>query len=259
MDAASPTLSLVDWSSGLGRARLALVCIPWAGGGAAPFRFWGEAFGDDVAVYGVRLPGRESRHTEAPMRSLDAIVADLVGELASLPHERVAFFGHCSGALIAFELTRALRTAPTKDVTHLFAASQLPPRAVAALPADVLRRNEQVVVSNLGAMLDPELLEVLEAIVAADMEAVAAYSYEAAPILHVPITVFVGSEDLSMRAVDVVGWGDETSGDLEVHEVAGADHLFSRGAWQALAQEIRVRLAEAEITGSPRRGARQGI
>jgi len=210
-------------------------------------------------VYGVRLPGRESRHTEPPRRSLDAIVADLAREVASLPHQHVAFFGHCSGALIAFELTRAVRAGPTRDVTHLFAASQLPPRAVAALPLHVLERNEQVVTSNLGTMLDPELLEVLEAIVAADMEAVAAYSYEAAPVLHVPITVFVGSEDLSMRAVDVVGWGDETSGDLEVHEVAGADHLFSRGAWQTLAREIRARLAEAQITDSPRRGAQQGI
>lgn len=210
-------------------------------------------------MYGVRLPGRESRHTEAPKRSLDAIVADLAPEIASLPHENVVFFGHCSGALIAFELTRALRAASTKEVTHLFAASQLPPRAVANLPADVHRRNEQLVTAKLGDMLDPELVEVLETIVAVDMEAVAAYSYEPAPVLSIPITVFVGSEDPSMRAADVGGWGGETSSDLEVHEVAGADHLFSGEAWQTLAREIRARLADAEITGPPPRGARRGI
>jgi surfactin synthase thioesterase subunit len=247
------TTSLVRWSAP-SDDRAAIVCIPWAGAGAAPFRSWGEALEDDAVIYGARLPGREIRLAEPHKRTVSAIVDELSSDVGRLPHERIALFGHCSGALIAFELAHALRSTRTCDPTHLLVASQLPPRMVAATDARDLEIEERMIRRDLVETFaaDPELLDLMLASVAADMHAVATYRYEAAERLSLPITVFVGSEDEYMRVADAAGWRDETAGPVTFREVAGADHLFRATAWHTLAEAVRSALAPDD--GSATRG-----
>ena len=229
------------------------MCIPWAGAGAAPFRRWAAALGDDAVIYGARLPGRESRLAEPHKRTVTAIVEELSADVGRLPHERVALFGHCSGALIAFELARALRSEGTRDVSHLLVASQLPPRLVTATDSRELEIEERIIRQDVVGTFaaEPELLELMLASVAADMHAVATYDYEAAEPLSMPIAVFVGAEDEHIRVADVGGWGDETAGPVTVREVAGADHLFRDSAWPTLAEAVRSALVP---DGSATRG-----
>lgn len=95
---------------------------------------------------------------------------------------------------------------------------------------------------------EPELLELMLASVAADMQAVTTYEYEAADVLSLRITVFVGSEDEYLRAAATAGWRDVTAGPVTVDEVAGADHLFRGPAWQMLAEAVHSALALDEAT-----------
>jgi medium-chain acyl-[acyl-carrier-protein] hydrolase len=197
------------------------------------------------------LPGRESRHGELPLRSLHSAVAEVARDVAVLPHGRVAFFGQCFGGLLAFEVSRALEAASAKEVVHLFIGSQLPPPAVAAHASDARRRNEELVTERLGAGFNPELRELVEPALVADMEALVAYTYSPG-VLRSPITVFIGSEDAKMRPPDAVGWNDATSAAMRVHEMLGADRAFSGAAWGMLANEIGSRLRTvAEGSGSP--------
>jgi surfactin synthase thioesterase subunit len=55
-------------------------------------------------------------------------IAELADEVAALDAEPFAFFGHCSGALIAFELTRELRRRDAPLPLQLLATSQPAPR-----------------------------------------------------------------------------------------------------------------------------------
>src|SRR3954464_277085 len=93
--------ALVPWSAGAGDGT-ALVCIPWAGAGATPFRAWAPVIGDVATVHGVRLAGRESRQPAPLPTALDQVVAELVRDLVVLGPPRVALFGQCSGAILAF-------------------------------------------------------------------------------------------------------------------------------------------------------------
>lgn len=245
MQMPSNTTSLVGWSEP-STSLPALVCIPWAGAGAAPFRSWAEAFEGHADVYAARLPGRESRLLEPPPASLSAMVDDVARVVGALPHPRLALFGHCSGAVIAFELARRLGTR-TSSVIHLLVASQLPPPRVAETDVAELEAEERMIRREVEETFaaEPELCELMLACLVADIRAVATYRYEAGELLDVPISVFVGSNDDDVRVADAEGWRAETSAPVRVHELEGAGHLFRGDAWSELALAVR-----SELVGS---------
>jgi surfactin synthase thioesterase subunit len=231
--------SLVRWSEASDELP-ALVCIPWAGAGAAPFRSWSRALEGHSVIYAARFRGRESRLTERPQASVVAMIDELTDVLLSLPHARVALFGHCSGAVIAFELARRLGT-QTSRIAHLLVASQLPPRRVAEADPRELKAEEIVIRREVESTFapEPELRDLILDAVVADMQAIVAYRYEPGVPLNVPITIFVGSNDEHIRLPDVEGWKDETLARIRVREIEGANHLFRGEAWHSLARASR--------------------
>jgi surfactin synthase thioesterase subunit len=217
------------------------VCIPWAGAGAAPFRSWGPVIGDAATVYGVRLAGRESRQTEPPATAHDEVVAELAGDVLELGTPRVALFGQCSGALLAFEVARALRgSGHSCEVIHLVVASQLPPSVVASARIESDQDLMRYVSKDLHD--EPELLDVLLPILTADMKLVSGYTYSPDAPLDVPLTVVYGARDELLDMAEVDGWRQETTGTTNVREIAEADHLFDGAAWLDLATAIRAEL-----------------
>src|SRR5438132_13986114 len=58
-------------------ARLRLVCLPFAGGGASVFRQWPDGLPLDVDVLAAQPPGRESRFREPACTHMDRLVAAL--------------------------------------------------------------------------------------------------------------------------------------------------------------------------------------
>src|SRR5688500_15270285 len=55
-------------------ARVRLLCLPYAGGGASAFRHWPDALTSSIEVCPVQLPGRENRFVEAPFTRAEAVV-----------------------------------------------------------------------------------------------------------------------------------------------------------------------------------------
>lgn len=234
------TSALVPWSAGPPDGP-ALLCVPWAGAGAAPFRTWGPLFPGDITVYGVRLPGRESRMAEAAPTDISQVVDALVQDVARLAHPRIAVFGHCSGALVGFETARALGPA----AAHLLVASQLPPARAAQGAEEELGSRDGLARRYLSSELlgDPDIVDMLLPVLEADMRAVSDYRYRPGGLPGVPLTVFRGADDPEIEPGDTDGWRAETTGPVRVREVEGADHLFAGAAWQRLgarvAQDVR--------------------
>jgi len=88
---------------------LRLFCFPHAGGGAASFHPFAALLPPSIEMVAVQLPGRETRLGEAPFRAMPPLIAALQQGLAPACDKPFAFFGHSMGALVAFELARALR------------------------------------------------------------------------------------------------------------------------------------------------------
>jgi medium-chain acyl-[acyl-carrier-protein] hydrolase len=221
-------------------ADVRLLCIPHAGGGAAPFRAWSAWVPEEVEVCAVRLPGRESRVRERPIDDLPTLVEVLADALAPVFVEPFALFGHCSGALIAFELARRLARAGGPKPVRLVAASQAAPHmrgaGASTDPSLGLRERLRRLGDTDSAMLEnDELYALLEPGIAADFRLADRYRYERAALLDVPVTVVAGADDVHVGEESLRAWERESYADVEL-VVARGGHLFGGEAWRQLAQ-----------------------
>jgi surfactin synthase thioesterase subunit len=232
--------SLVSWGAPAESGR-ALVCIPWAGAGAAPFRSWSAVLGDVSTVYALRLPGRESRRMDPPAATVAQVVGDIVTELADLGVTRVALFGQCSGAIFAFELARALAGSHRDvEVTHLLVASQLAPPDFARTDLEAQQDLMQYVPAEFRA--EPDFVDLLLPVIAADISVVSRYEYRFEAVLSTPLTVLYGADDPHLSRDRVDAWRLESTGPTTFCEIAGGDHLLSGEAWRRLAESVRAAL-----------------
>jgi surfactin synthase thioesterase subunit len=228
--------SLVSWGAPA-TSSLALVCIPWAGAGAAPFRAWSPVLRDTATVYGLRLAGRESRRAEPPAETAAEVVGEVVAELADRCMTRVALFGQCFGAVLAFELAKALRhDGHGIEVSHLLVASQLPPPHFAEADPEAEHELLQYVPAHFRDEAD--FVELLLPVIAADIGLVSRYVYRPGAALATPITVVYGAQDDQLSRARLDAWRRETTGPTTFREVAEGDHLFGGDAWLRLAETV---------------------
>ena len=91
-------------------AGLHVLCLPCAGGGAAPFHRMRPFLPDWVQLTPFRLPGRESRVQEPPYSQWAQFLPDLADAATPYTRCRYAVVGHSLGAIAALELLRELRS-----------------------------------------------------------------------------------------------------------------------------------------------------
>src|SRR5690348_3673960 len=114
---------------------LELFAFPHAGAASPVFNDLREALRHDgVSLSAAVLPGHGRRLREAPHRTMKALLADV----AAMAHaDRYAAFqgdyallGHCSGALVAYEVAKLLVGAPCRNPRLLVVCGCLGPRLV---------------------------------------------------------------------------------------------------------------------------------
>lgn len=213
-----PTLETMERSS----AKLRLFCFPFAGGGASTYLLWGTRLPSPVEVCPIQLPGRDARASEAPIGSLVRLAVSAATEISPLVDTPYALFGHGMGALLAFEVSRALRRAQRPlPITLLVSECHSPQsgsvgvaaidrptdldfvervRKAGALPADILR--------------DPERLAQSLPVLRADLEASADYAYGAERPFDFPITAF-RARNGEVSEAQLQQWGAETTAAFE--------------------------------------------
>jgi medium-chain acyl-[acyl-carrier-protein] hydrolase len=198
-------------------ASVRLLCLPHAGAGASVYRAWGRGLPSSIAACPVQLPGREKRWSERPMTSVQEIARQLAPVIITAVRPPYALFGHSTGALCAFETSREIRRLDAPLPVHLFVAGRRGPSIptartqLADLPVDELSG----LLRRLGGtpehvLQNPDLLSLLQPLLAADFQVNEVYKYRAEPRLPIPITAFASTRDHLARAGDVAGWRDET-------------------------------------------------
>lgn len=213
-------------------AQFKLFCLPYAGGGASVFRRWATAVGPSVEVYGIQLPGRETRIAEAPLTNLLQVSDLIVAAMLPSIDKPYAIFGHSLGGRIAFELARSLRAQGVNEPAYLFVsgcpAPHLPPinpplynLATPDLLSELrgLRGTPEEVLAN------PELMALLLPRLRADFQMLETYLYSPAPPLTCPISAFGGTNDLSISRHMLDSWRIHTTSTFDLHFFPGG-HFF---------------------------------
>jgi len=231
-------------------ARLRLICVPWAGGGASGYRDWPAHLPDDVEVAAVQLPGRESRLAEPPVSSMELLVARLAAGILGHLDRPFALFGHSMGALIAFELAGRLRSAGREPVRLFVSGARAPhlPRRWARDRHTLSDREFVSTVRQLGGMppevLDsPDLLDLVLPALRGDFALVETYTARAGPVLRCPLSAFGGVEDGDVGHDDLVAWSRHTTGPSRTHLLPGG-HFFVRSSRESL-----LRIVATEVSG----------
>ncbi len=216
-------------------ADLVLLCLPFAGGGAAQYRHWIGAFGPQVAVTPLQLPGRENRFGEPPYHRMDDLVTALLGAVAPLAPRRLALFGYSMGAIIAYRLALALRVTAAEPRLLMVAAHRAPGvKRRAAKLHDLPSEAFWAALERMGgtpAMVlhSPEMRQLFEPVLRADFALVetCAAPTPPQPILDLPIAAFGGRSDPIVVEPDLAAWQACTTGPFALSLLPGGHFVLA--------------------------------
>ena len=211
-----------------------LVCLPHAGGGATSFARWTGLFPPAIGLVRVQLPGREDLAGRPAFRDVPEAVATLLPLLGGGP---VALYGHSMGALIAFELARAL-TRHEHPPVHLFVSGRRAPHLAATrppiheLPDDEFADGLEAVGAGPGR--SPVFRRYALPVIRADLRLSENHRHVPGPPLPCPITVFHGLGDPIVHASEAQAWHSHTRAAFGLRAFPG-DHFFHQRHRAAIA------------------------
>ena len=228
----SPKPWVVDFTPSR-TAQTKLLCLPFAGGGANAYRPWVAALPAWMGLAAAQLPGREARITETPLDNVNQIVKHLVEALLpTVQKAPFALFGHSMGAVLAWELARALWDRHAIAPSHLFLSAHRAPGYPRLSPAihDLPDPAFRAALGRLGGtppevLAHDELMALMLPILRADFTLVERWLPTKAKMLECPITTFAGADDVEAPPSSMTGWSNATKGAVAHHTLAG-DHFF---------------------------------
>jgi medium-chain acyl-[acyl-carrier-protein] hydrolase len=143
-----------------------------------------------------------------------------------------AVFGHDLGALIAFELARALRRMSLPQPARLFLSGHRAPNLPRRF-AEIHRLEESEFRKELRLREDVsvevlehnELMAVVSPMLRADFEIEETYRFVAEDPLDVPFTIFGGLSDDRVGSSELEAWRQQTRAEVHVEMLPGDHHL----------------------------------
>lgn len=228
------------------QACLQLFCFPYAGGGAAFFSKFKDYLPKEVVLRPVILPGRDQRLRDNPYHNIHELVEDICDELQFYVGLPFAFWGHCVGGLVAFEVARRLETSIAMVPEFLLVTGTPAPNHAVAEIKYHLQPNEQFIesVQKLNASANGSLsqatLNILLPGLKADFELYETYT-EMMPGIKIscPIIACGSFNDERVPENLIKPWNHFTANEYQYYSFAG-DHFFVN----AVPDEIASLIAE---------------
>jgi len=217
--------------------------FPHAGGNAFFSMSLRKHAPPDIDFCPVELPGHGQRMDEMPFANLGALVITLQSVLQPLLTVPFAFFGHSTGACIAFEAARMLRATGGCSALHLFVSGRPAPgraieeRSIQSLTDDDLLATLMRYGGTPAAVMKrTELMAAVLPTLRADLTLAESHRLAAGDRLACPITVFGGAND-TIDSAALRAWSDFSTGTCRVRMFPGG-HFYLAEAGEALIDEI---------------------
>ncbi|MGH3758756.1 thioesterase II family protein [Actinophytocola sp.] len=184
-------------------------CFPYSGVGGSMYNRWPRWIGQ-IEVCPLQLPARENRIREPHFGTYEELAGCLADSLTPVLDRPFVLFGHCAGALPAFEVARRLAELDL-PTARLVVSAQVAPhdcphdRLLGYTDGELLDELAKLVVT-LGGEPQPALLELALRVLRQDLGASRRYGLvEPAPI-GMGITVLHWSHDPEVTEEELAGW-----------------------------------------------------
>jgi medium-chain acyl-[acyl-carrier-protein] hydrolase len=225
-----------------------LVCLPYAGGGSRSYDGWQGLLPPEVDPLTVVLPGRESRLGEPLPVDLVTEATRTATDLARVLDDRFVVFGHSMGALLAFEVVRALRTTTGREPECLVVSGTAAPDRLADVKryghlddAELRRQIEAMGGTNPELLHDPEVWALMRPVLRADLLMCDRYLMAPAEPLHCPIVAYGSHSDDELTQESLDQWRTHTTNTFERRMFPG-DHFYFQRIPEAFAMDLGKRL-----------------
>lgn len=231
-----------------------VLAVPYAGGSAQSFFAWKPLLDGQLTLLALELPGRGRCYGQPMPASLLALADGLAQTLVTEGVQPDLLFGHSLGALIAFELLRALRRRGRALPAAALMSGRIAPSHPRTFGLPRFGREDLVeYLRDLGGTPDSVLnndavIDMMLPVLQQDLELIAGYDYARAAPLDVDMTTAGGFDDDRVPLSGLLGWRDECTGRFALHMHPGG-HFFvetERAAVAALLIELAARGPRAE-------------
>lgn len=240
-----------------------LFTLPYGGGSAQAYRPLRDFLNPHIELHPVELPGRYARAHEPLLRSLSAMADDVFAQLHTRLDQSYALFGHSMGAALAWLCCQRFHAAGLPLPWAVFLSSPPlttflspecahidPDSPVHALPSEAFFRR----VGLLGGlpqevMEHAGLLDYIEPILRADLQAVETWRPTAPSRIPVVTELFFGTDEHDAPLVHLTQQhASDCSGQtVPVHLFAGG-HFYLYNHWEALALRMNIRLLTPSLS-----------
>lgn len=240
-----------------------IFCFPYSGMGASMFSRWPRWIAG-FEVCPIQPPGRENRSREPHFGRYERFAEAVTEYLAPYLDRPFVFFGHCAGALPAFETAHRLATLGLPLPARLYVSAQVAPHdcphdRFLACDDDELRAELANLAVLRGGQPHPALIELALEILHDDLAVNRDYRRDSPVALPCPISVLHWADDVEVAEAQLTGWrwySDEV--DFTVlpgghYDFLGAPACLVEKLSQASAGEDRPDVMTRERPAVPRR------
>jgi surfactin synthase thioesterase subunit len=203
--------------------------FPFSGSGASAFSAWPTTL-DGAEVCPVQFPGRENRLAHPHYGTYEELADSLIDPLLPLLDRPYAFFGHCAGALPAFETVVRLAERGLPGPQCLFVSGQPAPHDAAgdrmlAMSEPELRLEVETFLRGRGIQPRPDMVDMGLSVLLDDHAAAARYRRDEPVTIPCPIVVVHWRDDPEVSLDALAGWR-HYSDSVGFRVVAGGHYDF---------------------------------
>lgn len=221
-----------------------ILLFPHAGGAAAAYRGLATAFaarGTDAYV--MQYPRRAERLSHPAAATVEELAQDLydAGDWSGIGP--VQLFGHCLGAVVAFEFAR-IAEGHGVDVQQLWVSASEAPSAVAASPRlptadrEVLAHMVDLGGTDSRLLADEDFVELLLMAVTADYQAFNRYACPPDVRIRADIRTVGAHGDHRISPDMLTRWQDHTDGRF-TRDLFEGGHFYINDQAEAVAELVR--------------------
>jgi len=234
--------------------KINLLCIPYAGASANIFGEWKKIFPEEYGIFPMLFPMRETRFADPMPDTLKELAETFVNETPELFQKPVVIFGHCTGAVVAYEIALAMKRILHCEPAVLIVSSSNAPDSIPeemkrlasasdAGLAEYLKSEKQI---DSDMLEDEDFTDYYFPLIREDFRFCAEYRVPEAEMLNCPVIAVYDSKDAKINPEKIEKWAQFTNASFRVHQVDGG-HYYLDNPEKVMQILPRIQISQEEL------------